>query len=69
MRIEAGTGFGSRTRQITMTDNPGTGKHLMKNDLQVSQPFGLKGYGCRAAARFKFAQLGFNLPVYFEIDT
>ena len=41
MRIEAGTGFGSRTRQITMTDNPGTGKHLMKNDLQVSQPFGL----------------------------
>ena len=41
MRIEAGTGFGSRTRQITMTDNPGTGKHLMKDGQQVSQPFSL----------------------------
>lgn len=41
MSVEAGTGLGSRTRQITMTDNLGTGKHLMKDGQQVSQPFGL----------------------------
>ena len=41
MRIEAGTGFGSRTRQITMTNNPGTGKHLMKDGQQIRQPFSL----------------------------
>lgn len=41
MRIEAGTGLGSRTRQITMTDNLGTGKHLMKDGQQVRQPFSL----------------------------
>ena len=41
MRVEAGTELGSRTRQITMTDNPSNGKHLMKVGQQVSQPFGL----------------------------
>lgn len=41
MRIEAGTGLGSRTRQITMTNNLGIGEHLMKDGQQVSQPFGL----------------------------
>ena len=41
MYVEAGTGLGSRTWQITMTDNPGTGKHLMKDGQQVSQPFSL----------------------------
>ena len=41
MRIEAGTGLWSRTRQITMTDNLGNGKHLMKDCQQVRQPFGL----------------------------
>lgn len=41
MRVEAGTGLGSRTRQITMTDNPGTGEHLMKDGQQIRQPFGL----------------------------
>lgn len=41
MRIEAGTGLGRSTRQVTMPDNPGTGKHLMKDGQQVRQPFGL----------------------------
>ena len=41
MRIEAGTGLGSRTRQITMTDNLSIGEHLMKDGQQVCQPFGL----------------------------
>lgn len=41
MRVEAGTELGSRTRQITMTDNLGTGKHLMKDGQQIRQPFGL----------------------------
>lgn len=41
MRVEAGTGVGSRTRQITMTNNPGTGEHLMKDGQQIRQPFGL----------------------------
>ena len=41
MRVEAGTGLGRRTRQITMTDNLGIGKHLMKDGQQVRQPFGL----------------------------
>lgn len=41
MRIEVGTGLGCRTRQITMTDNLGTGEHLMKDGQQVCQPFGL----------------------------
>ena len=31
MCVEAGTGLGSRTRQISMTDNLGIGKHLMKD--------------------------------------
>ena len=29
MRVEAGTGLGSRTRQITMTDNLSIGEYLM----------------------------------------
>ena len=41
MRVEAGTGFGSRTRQITMTDNLGIVEHLMKDGQQIRQPFGL----------------------------
>lgn len=41
MLVEAGTGLGSRTRQIAMTDNLGTGEHLMKDGQQVRQPFGL----------------------------
>ena len=41
MRIEAGTGLGSCTRQITMTNNLGIGKHLMKDGQQVRQPFSL----------------------------
>jgi hypothetical protein len=41
MCVEAGTGLGSRTRQITMTNNPGTGEHLMKDGQQVRQPFSL----------------------------
>ena len=41
MSVEAGTGLGSRTRQIAMTDNLGIGEHLMKDGQQVSQPFGL----------------------------
>lgn len=41
MRVEAGTGLRSRIRQITMTNNLGIGKHLMKNDQQARQPFGL----------------------------
>ena len=41
MCIKAGTGLGRRTQQIAMTDNPGIGKHLMKNDQQIRQPFGL----------------------------
>ena len=41
MRVEAGTGLGSRTRQVTMTENLGTGEHLMKDGQQVHQPFGL----------------------------
>lgn len=48
MRVEAGTGLRRRTRKITMTDNLGTGKHLMKDDLQVSQPFGLGRCACVA---------------------
>ena len=48
MRVEAGTGLGSRTRQITMTDNLGTGKHLMKDGQQVRQPFGLSRCACIA---------------------
>lgn len=40
MRVEAGTGLGSRTRQITMTDNLSIGEHLMKDGQQVCQPFG-----------------------------
>lgn len=41
MRVEAGIGLGSRTRQITMTDNLGNGKHLMKDGQQIRQPFSL----------------------------
>lgn len=41
MRVEAGTVLGSRTRQITMTNNLGIGEHLMKDGQQVSQPFSL----------------------------
>lgn len=41
MCIKAGTGLGRRTQQIAMTDNPGIGKHLMKNGQQIRQPFGL----------------------------
>ena len=41
MCVEAGTGLGSHTRQITMTDNLGTGEHLMKDGQQVSQPLSL----------------------------
>ena len=41
MRVEARAGLGSRTRQISMTDNLGIGKHLMKDSQQVRQPFGL----------------------------
>ena len=41
MRVEAGTGLRSRTRQITMTNNPGTGEHLMKDGQQIRQPFSL----------------------------
>ena len=41
MSVEAGTGLGSRTRQITMTDNLSIGEHLMKDGQQVCQPFGL----------------------------
>lgn len=41
MRVEAGTGLRRRTRQITMTNNLGTGKHLMKDGQQVSQPLSL----------------------------
>ena len=41
MRVEAGTGLRRRTRQITMTDILGTGKHLMKDGQQIRQPFGL----------------------------
>ena len=37
MRVEAGTGLGSRTRQITMTDDLGTGKHLIKDRQQIGQ--------------------------------
>ena len=39
--VEAGTGLRCLTQQITMTDNLGNGKHLMKDCQQVSQPFGL----------------------------
>lgn len=46
--IEARTSLGSRTRQITMTDNLGTGKHLMKDCQQVRQPFGLSRCACVA---------------------
>lgn len=49
MRVEAGTGLGSRTRQITMTNNLGIGKHLMKDGQQVRQPFGLSR--CTGVAR------------------
>ena len=35
MRVEAGTGLRRRTRQITMTDILGTGKHLMKDGQQI----------------------------------
>jgi len=41
MHVEAGAGLGSRTRQITMTGNLGTGKHLMKDGQQIRQSFGL----------------------------
>ena len=41
MRVEARAGLGSRTRQISMTDNLGIGKHLMKDSQQVRQPFRL----------------------------
>lgn len=41
MRVEAGTGLRRRTRQITMTNNLGTRKHLMKNGQQIRQSFGL----------------------------
>jgi hypothetical protein len=35
MRVEAGTGLRSRIRQITLTNNLGTRKHLMKDGHQV----------------------------------
>ena len=41
MRFEAGTGLGSRTRKITMTNNLSIGEHLMKDGQKVCQPFGL----------------------------
>lgn len=41
MSVEARTGLGSRTRQITMTDDLGIGEHLMKDSQQVRQQFGL----------------------------
>lgn len=37
MRVEARTSLGRSPRQITMADNLGTGKHLMKDRQQVSQ--------------------------------
>lgn len=55
MRIEAGTGLGSRTRQITMTNNLGIGEHLMKDGQQVRQPFGL-GRSSRVARQSVLVQ-------------
>lgn len=55
MRVEAGTGLGSRTRQITMTDNLVTGEHLMKDGQQFSQPFSL-GRRTGAARQFVLVQ-------------
>lgn len=37
MSVEARTSLGRSRRQITMADNLGTGKHLMKDRQQVSQ--------------------------------
>ena len=48
MRVEAGTGLRRRTRQITMTDILGTGKHLMKDSQQIRQSFGLGRCACVA---------------------
>ena len=35
MGVEARTSLGRSPRQITMTDNLGTGKHLMKDVQQI----------------------------------
>lgn len=52
MRVEVGTGLGSRTWQITMTNNLSSGKHLMKDGQQVrSAVRSGQTYGCRTAVR------------------
>ena len=46
MRVKAGTGLGSRTRQITMTDNSRLREELMENREKVGKPFHLLGGEC-----------------------